>query len=230
MKIISTVCTRSDLRKTRAFFLSPYLSQRSLHYTGLDSYSSILLTFILSISLTAIFVMIAHTILMPLNFFDVILISPVILFFTEAAGSLGQFLFYPTCPKSFPIHHRPLSSANLAQFWGRHWNLWVQDWLKDISHHLRGKKRPRFIMIFLASGFFHEVMVNLPYWIVYKKSYFGTMMLYFICQAIGLALEKRFLRNSPPFAKRLFMFLVIFLPSPLFVNVPVLTFLGFLNE
>ena len=229
MKIVSLLLTPPQKRRPRELFSAPYISGRSLQYTGLDSFSSVFVTFILSLSLTASCVVIGRMVFSTIGYWQIVLLSPVILFMTEALGALGQMLFYFTTPKSFPIHHRPLSSQNLGQFWGRHWNLWVQDWLKDVSSFWRGKMKQKLFITFLVSGFFHEIMVNLPYWIVYRKSYIGTMFLYFAIQGLALAVEKRFMKSAPPILKRAFMIAVVFLPSPLFVNVPVLTFLGFIH-
>jgi hypothetical protein len=210
------------------FFLSPYLSTRSLKFQGTLSLASMFQTFFLATFLFIIIIVIARTTLQPLNYLKIILISPVIYFMTEALGALGQLIFFSYCPRSYPIHSSPLSSRSLSQFWGRNWNLWVQDWLKDVGRHIKGPQHVRIAGIFIASGLFHEIMVNLPYWLVFRKSYFGTMLAYFIAQALALTLEKRYLRHSHPLLKKTFLYLALFLPSPLFVNVPILTFLGLL--
>ena len=185
MKIISTVLTKPHQRRTKDFFFSPYISQRSLSFSTVTEFNSLLLTFFLSFSLAACLVVIGRMIFKSPQYLEVLLLAPVMLFMTESLGALGQMIFFKTCRNSFPIHHRPLSSSTLSQFWGRHWNLWVQDWLKDISQPFRGQKIKRLAVIFLVSGFFHEIWINLPYWLAYRKSYFGTMMAYFICQALA---------------------------------------------
>jgi hypothetical protein len=229
MKVMSAYVARENIASYRDFFLSPYLSPRTLRLKVSSSFSSILMTFFLSTFLTFLLIFLGKTFL-PMRYEFIILLAPVILFLTEAVGALGQLLFYAFTPHSCPIHFRPLSSRNLGEFWGRHWNIWIQDWLKDISRSIRVSGTKRFLVIFLFSGLFHEAMVNLPYWLIYKKSYFGTMLAYFFIQAIGLKVEKNYLSGLNPVMKKTFMYLMVFLPSPLFVNVPLLTFLGFIHE
>ncbi len=229
MKVLSSFLSKGNRPSHQTFFLSPYLSRRTLSQNAITSFPSICMTFLLSSSLTIIWIFLGKTFL-PYRYEFIILFAPVILFLTEAAGALGQILFYPFTPNAFPIHHRPLSSRNLGEFWGRHWNIWVQDWLKDMARSIPVSGTKRYIVIFLLSGLFHEAMVNLPYWLIYKKSYFGTMLSYFMIQAIGLKFEKNYLTRLNPVMKKIFMYLMVFLPSPLFVNVPLLTFLGFIHE
>ncbi len=165
--------------------------------------------------------------LIPVTIWKIWLCSPVMFFATEFMGVLGQFLFFSSNPRSFPIHLSPFSSRSLGQFWGRHWNLWVQDWLKDLSQGFgRVSKLKRTMGIFIISGIVHELMVNLPYWIIYRKSYFGTMMVYFLIQGLALFFEKKFMGNTPAIVSKIYTYSVIILPSPLFINVPILKFLG----
>ncbi len=228
MKMLSFVFSKHTV-SARIFFLTPYLSPRSLRFKGTQPPFAILQTFLMATLLTVILVVLGRNMLMPFNYLKIILISPVIYFMTEAIGALGQLTFSPWYPESYPIHGHPLSSPSLSQFWGNHWNLWVQDWLKDIGSKFSRQRVVRLTGFFLLSGLFHEVMVNLPYWIIYKKSYFGTMMSYFLCQAVALWMDKKFFRHSPSWIRKTFMLLAIFLPAPLFVNIPILTFLGFLS-
>ncbi|HXH76427.1 MAG TPA: MBOAT family protein [Bacteriovoracaceae bacterium] len=165
-----------------------------------------------------------------MNYAKTLLLSPVIYFFTEAGGAMGQLLFSPSKHKAFPIHFHPLTASSLSQFWGHDWNIWVQDWLRDVAIKFgHGSTIKRILVTFAVSGLFHEIMVNLPYWLVYKKSYFGTMMLYFIIQSGALWVDKKFIRQYHPYIQRTYMWMALVLPSPLFINVPFLTFLGIKN-
>lgn len=226
MKMTSFLLTKEE-KNFWEFLKAPYLSLRSLHYRPvLDD--SVLIRFLLFFFLTAFSVAIAHQFLIPLNFFEILLFSPAIYFFTEMIGAFGQLLFFKT--RTFSIHRTPLKARSLSHFWGRDWNLWVQDWLRDVTDGLSLRKHNRrIIMVFLISGFFHELMVNLPYWLMYRKSYFGTMLGYFLIQAVALWIDKRIVKSwGSPF-RRIYLWTVVILPSPLFINVPLLKFFGLIN-
>ncbi len=208
------------------FFITPYLSVRSLRFVPATK-APHLATFFINGLLSLILVVLARECLYPLSYLDVLLFSPFFLFFTEAVGALGQLLFTWNPVPTYPIHHRPLLAKSLSEFWGRHWNLWIQDWLRDISCGVSGRRSERKLLIaFLASGAFHEVMCNLPYFVLYKRSYFGTMLGYFLIQGAGLWLDKKALKQRSPLLRRSFLWVWVIAPSPLFINVPLLTFFG----
>ena len=208
----------------KEFFCSPYVSVRSLKHRPKENHNAFL-KFAFFLLLTVTFVMLAQKFLAPLEMWEVILISPAVYFVTEVLGALGQLLF--PFRHSFPIHQNPFLSHTLGNFWGRRWNLWVQDWLRDISQAFESSSHFKTITIaFLFSGLFHELMCNLPYWMLYRKSYFGTMMAYFLIQALALWVEKKYIRIRSIFWKRMYCWCAVIIPSPLFINVPMLTFLG----
>ncbi|WPU66026.1 MBOAT family protein [Peredibacter starrii] len=181
--------------------------------------------FVLFFSLTALSVYLAKHFLGDLNYWKILLVSPAIYFSTEAMGALGQLLF--PFKNSWPIHADPLKSRDLGNFWGRRWNLWIQDWLRDITGAFKSNSRSQTILLgFLFSGLFHELMCNLPYWLIYRKSYFGTMMAYFLIQGLALWIDKKYIKVSSPFLRRIYCWCAVVIPSPLFINVPLLTFLG----
>lgn len=216
--------TRANLKS--AFIFSPYVSFRSLScHHPVDS-STVLIKLITFSFFTAFSIVLANQYLGKLSNFEIILISPTIYFFTEAMGALGQALFSKQA--SFPIHRSPLDASSLSRFWGHDWNLWIQDWLRDVTQNIsRGKRSTRMAAVFLLSGLFHEIMCNFPYWIMYRKSYFGTMMAYFVIQAVALWMDKKYIKHWPKLWRRVYLWAVVILPSPLFINVPLLTFLGF---
>jgi hypothetical protein len=106
----------------------------------------------------------------------------------------------------------------------------VQDWLRDTSHRYRKILKRKIFISFLFSGFFHEIMVNLPYFLFYNESYFGNMTSYFMIQAIGLWVEKKFLTKTSFLLKRVYLWIFILLPSPLFIAKPLIVFFGLTNE
>lgn len=228
MKVLSWFLTPKTKRlNLKRFIFSPYLSPRSLAYSAPNRLGSLISTFIIFSILLLVSIALMKYYLNPATIWKILLISPMMYFTTEFIGITGQLLFYKNTPDSFPIHKSPFASRDLSQFWGRHWNLWVQDLFKDLSYGFRrGSKHQKMLGIFLVSGTIHELQVNLPYWLIYHKSYFGTMMAYFLIQAAGLGFEKRFMRKTHPYLKKVYAFMVVVLPSPLFINVPFLKLLG----
>jgi hypothetical protein len=230
MKIISWWMTPGEIKSGNKlrFIFSPYLSFKSFNYKALPGYMGAI-RFVIFFLLTMISIKLSNHFIGPVSNFAIIIISPIIYFFTESIGAFGQLIFYST--PTFPIHRSPLLASNLSHFWGKDWNLWVQDWLRDVTQYFaRGQRTKRIILVFLISGLFHELMTNLPYWIIYRKSYFGTMMAYFLIQALGLWLDKTYIRSWPGFWRKIYMWMVIIVPSPLFINVPLLTFLGIKHD
>jgi hypothetical protein len=58
------------------------------------------------------------------------------------------------------------------------------------------------------------------------ESYFGSLLAYFLVQAAGLYGDKKIFHHSSSVMRRIYCWLVVILPSPLFINVPVLRFFG----
>jgi hypothetical protein len=228
MKGISWLATPKTRRGSLVrFYSTPYISPRTLkHRRSLRSFSHynhlIFWSFLLGSSL-----ILAKKFLLPFNYWKILIFSPTIYFLTEALGALGQVLFSWSQEVTQPMHYRPLWSHSLSEFWGRRWNLWVQDWLKDLNRLLYRLSSPkRMIITFAVSGLFHEIMINFPYWLLHGISYFGTMMLYFLIQALALWVDKHVLRKQHSHLRRTFLWFMVITPSPLFINVPLLTFLG----
>ncbi len=208
------------------FFLgSPYVSTRSLRSVA-PPFTPPLLSFLLYATLTLVIISLVKFYLLPVTYFGRCLLGVAIYFLTETLGALGQLLFAWRKENISPFHYRPLSSSSLSEFWGRRWNLWVQDWIADMGRGLHRKHKQKIIVSFLLSGLFHEAMMNLPYWIYTGESYFGTMLAYFFIQGTGLYVDKKFFRHGHPLVRRLFCWLVVILPSPLFIHMPLLRFFG----
>ncbi len=228
MKALSWIMT-PPLKRPPFFsflFTSPYLSVRSLRVSPPPPTASPWMGLLLFTVLTGIIFVGVFEFLSPIEYGDRIVLGVGIYFFTESLGALGQSLFSWRKENIFPIHHHPLSSPSLSEFWGRRWNLWVQDWIADVGRPFRGSHKTKIVASFLFSGLFHEAMVNLPHWIISGESYFGTMLAYFFIQGAGLYLDKKIFRHQSPILRRIFCWLVVVLPAPLFINVPVLRFFG----
>lgn len=121
--------------------------------------------------------------------------------------------------RHFPfVLNAPLRSRNLAEFWGRRWNVWFSDWFRFVLF-ARFRRRPAFatLLIFLISGAMHECVINLSLWLVTGRSLFGSQMLYFLIQGLGLLVERR-LAWANGGIQRAFAWLVIIGPVPLVFN------------
>jgi hypothetical protein len=73
------------------------------------------------------------------------------------------------------------------------------------------------LVSFAASGLIHEVIVNGPLYMIYGRSWFGSMFLYFTIQGFVVLLERKHLRQRPRM-RRLLAFLTILGPAPLVLN------------
>ncbi len=207
-------------------FGSPYLSPRSLRIASPPPRASHLVMFLLYGAITFAIVKGVAVYLSPISYADRILLGVAVYFLTETIGSLGQTLFFWRKENTYSIHFRPLTSPSLSQFWGRRWNLWVQEWITDVARPFHRKHKQKLIASFFFSGLFHEAMINFPHWAYTGESYFGTMLAYFLIQGAGLYVDKKYLRSAEPLVRRVFCWLVIMLPSPLFIHVPLLKFFG----
>ena len=233
MKLISWWLRRKDLRPDLLLFLftTPLLSARVYAQTNnrKELFGLVFLKLCLSLFFLYAIILFTRNFLQPLNYFKVLLISPMIYLFTEVMGGLGQLLFAFSPVGIAPIHNHPLTSKSLGEFWGKRWNFWVRDWLRDISQASRKNLIKKLIITFLVSGFFHELLVNLPHFLYFGELFFGNMTLYFSIQALGLWIEKKWMSKSPSFLGRLYFWAVIILPAPIFINRPLLIFFGIID-
>jgi len=111
---------------------------------------------------------------------------------------------------------RPWAARSIADFWGNRWNLWFSDWSRYVIFG-RLRRRPMFalFLVFAASGLVHECVINVPLYCVTGRILFGTMMVYFLLQAVGILVERHFLNGHP---RLMFVWLVVFVPLPLVLN------------
>jgi D-alanyl-lipoteichoic acid acyltransferase DltB (MBOAT superfamily) len=115
------------------------------------------------------------------------------------------------------IHNRPWRMRSVADFWGNRWNLWFSDWFRQaIFRPLRSRPAFALILSFAVSSLLHEWVINVPLYFVTGRALFGTMMLYFLLQAVGVLVERRF-KKHPNFMVA-FAWLVVIAPAPLVIN------------
>ena len=146
------------------------------------------------------------------------LAAPQVWLMGELCGTLHRVVLLPT-GRLLPLPHaHPLAARSVADFWGRRWNIWMSDWFRDmIFQPLRCRPRRAMLAVFLLSGIIHELVINLPLWLVTGRNLFGTMLAYFGVQAVGLFIERTWLAAHPQL-QRAFTWLVVLGPAPLFVN------------
>lgn len=143
------------------------------------------------------------------------LVAPGSLMMMEMVVAVVTVLWLPSGRLLPRIHRQPWAARSVADFWGRRWNLWMSDWFREVILR-RMRRHPRLAMwlVFGLSGLLHEYGLNFTLWLVTGRNLFGTMMIYFLLQALGLELERRFLRRHPR-ANVLFAWLVVFGPVAL---------------
>ena len=146
------------------------------------------------------------------------LAAPALLAIGELFGASATLLWLPSGRLLPPLHDNPPLARGVAEFWGRRWNLWFSDWFRHaIFARLPGRPVFALFLVFFVSGLMHEWVINFPLYLVTGKKYFGSMMLYFLLQAAGVVMERRFLRKMTG-AKIVFTWLIVLGPAPLIVN------------
>jgi len=128
-------------------------------------------------------------------------------------------LFYLPGGRLIPaLHNRPWAARTVADFWGNRWNLWFSDWFRYcIFSRLRRRLLFALFLIFAISGLVHEWVVNVPLYFLTGRVLFGTMMIYFLLQPVGILVERRFLKSHPR-SNAVFVWLVVLVPVPLVLN------------
>lgn len=154
-------------------------------------------------------------------------LSPVLLGFAAviplwllvgSAGLIGQCLGLMLGRRLETIQDRPFCARSLSEFWGRRWNRWVGAWLRQTCFRpLRDRPRLGIVAAFGASAALHELLAAVPMWLVYRRSLFGLMTGYFLLQAAGLLLERRWVRRHPVVG-RIWTWIWVIAPVPLVLN------------
>ena len=138
--------------------------------------------------------------------------------------SLIQQLMYP--PRwIYPAHHRyPPLSASLSDFWGYRWNTHVADWLRQmIFIPMRTKPIAALFWAFLLSGVWHELIVNVPLYLFCGVNLLGSMVVFFLIQASGIAIQRRM---KSPLLKRFTTWAFVWGACPLILNEGILRTFG----
>ena len=104
-------------------------------------------------------------------------------------------LFWQSCGiDAQAIMSRPLASKSLSEFWGKRWNLGFRQLAFDIIFrplHRRIGAVSASLLVFLASGLIHDLVISVP-----ARGGYGLPTAYFLMQGFGVALERSSLGRS----------------------------------
>jgi alginate O-acetyltransferase complex protein AlgI len=98
-------------------------------------------------------------------------------------------LFWQACGVAAqPIMSKPILSKTLSEFWGKRWNLGFRQLAYDLIFrplHKRISVAAASLLVFLASGVIHDLVISLP-----ARGGYGLPTGYFILQGLGVTLER----------------------------------------
>jgi len=98
-------------------------------------------------------------------------------------------LFWQLCGVvAQPIMSKPILSKTLSEFWGKRWNLGFRQLAYDLIFrplHKRIGVAAASLLVFLASGLIHDLVISLP-----ARGGYGLPTVYFILQGLGVTLER----------------------------------------
>lgn len=134
--------------------------------------------------------------------------------------------------RAAPIMSKPILSKTLSEFWGKRWNLGFRQLAYDLIFqplHRKTGAAVASLLVFLASGLVHDLVISLP-----ARGGYGLPTAYFVLQGLGVTLERSVLGRRLGFEHGLpawlFMFVVAAGPAfwlfhPPFVTRVILPFM-----
>ena len=87
-----------------------------------------------------------------------------------------------------PIMSTPILSKTLSEFWGKRWNLGFRQLAYDLIFRPLQKRIgvvTASLLVFLASGLIHDLVISLP-----ARGGYGLPTAYFVLQGLGTTLER----------------------------------------
>ncbi len=87
-----------------------------------------------------------------------------------------------------PIMSKPILSKTLSEFWGKRWNLGFRQLAHDLIFrplHKRVGVATAGLLVFVASGLIHDLVISLP-----ARGGYGFPTGYFVLQGLGVTLER----------------------------------------
>ena len=143
---------------------------------------------------------------------------PILLLLMEFLVTTLRLILLPGGRLLPALHRRPWAARSIAEFWGKRWNLWFSDWFRYVVFRpLRRWPVFALILVFAASGLMHEWVINVPLYYLTGRVLFGSMVIYFLLQAVGILWEHYVLKGHPRLIMT-FVWLVVFVPLPLVLN------------
>jgi hypothetical protein len=146
------------------------------------------------------------------------LAAPALLLVAEVVSAMVSLLWLiiGRCPR--PLLYAPPLARSVGDFWGRRWNLWFSDWFRyTVFAPLRRRPVLALLLVFAISGVMHEAVINVPLFFVTGRVLFGSMMLYFMIQPMGVLIERHFFKANPA-ARVALAWLIVLGPVPLLLN------------
>jgi len=153
--------------------------------------------------------------------------APILWLASLVFSPLAQLIYLPSGRLLPEVHDNLFAARGVADFWGQRWNLWMSDWFRQVIFRpMRRRPGLAVAVVFLVSGVIHEFVINLGLWIVTGRNQFGSMMVYFGLQAVGLFIERAWLAEHTRL-KRVWGWIVVLGPVPLLINEGLLRTLHF---
>jgi hypothetical protein len=115
-----------------------------------------------------------------------------------------------------PIMSKPILSKTLSEFWGKRWNLGFRQLAHDLIFsplHKRSDVAAAGLLVFVASGLIHDLVISLP-----ARGGYGLPTGYFMLQGLGVTLERSALGRRLGLQKGLtaWLFMLIVAAAPAF--------------
>jgi hypothetical protein len=115
-----------------------------------------------------------------------------------------------------PIMSKPLLSKSLGEFWGKRWNLGFRQLAHDLIFrplHRRTGAAIAGLLVFLASGLIHDLVISLP-----ARGGYGLPTGYFLLQGVGVSLERSSLgrRLGMHTGPTAWIFMLVVIAAPVF--------------
>lgn len=149
---------------------------------------------------------------------------PIVALF-EYTGSVFQLFCLGTGRRIPNVHNQLQRSASVADFW-RRYNVWVSDWFHQVLFRpLRKTPLMAALWVFVFSGLFHEIIINLPLFMLFHVNLFGSMVAYFFLQWVAVAIDHVYLRSRSRL-RRLFLYVAVVAPAPWILNEGLLRIFG----
>lgn len=139
--------------------------------------------------------------------------------FTELMSILFGVVYSRFNIKLPTVHNNPFNAKNLSDFWGKRWNIWVSSWLGELAFKpLKRSPRLAVVATFLVSGLWHEVIINVPHYILTGEKIFGFVTLYFLIQAFGVLCSRHSYFRNRNILSIVYLWIFVIMPIPLIMN------------